>query len=34
MADIKFRVKAHGENATKTVVKARQFEIVIDEPAD
>lgn len=34
MADIKFRVKAHSENATKTIVKARKFEIVIDEPAD
>lgn len=34
MADLKFRVKAHSENATKTVVKARQFEIIIDEPAD
>lgn len=34
MADIKFRVKAISENATKTIVKARQFEIIIDEPAD
>ena len=34
MADIKFRVKAKSENATKPIVKARQFEIIIDEPAD
>ena len=30
MADMNFRVKAHSESATKTVVKARQFEIVVD----
>jgi len=34
MSDLKFRVKAHSESATKTVVKARGFEIIIDEPAD
>ena len=34
MADIKFRVEAHSENPTKTVVKARNFEIIIDEPAN
>lgn len=34
MSDIKFRVKAKSENATKTVVKARNFQIIIDEPAD
>ena len=34
MADLKFRVKAHSENPTKTVVKARGFEMVIDEPED
>ncbi len=34
MADIKFRVRAHSENATKTVVSARKFNMVIDEPAD
>lgn len=34
MADLKFRVRAHSENPTKTVVKARNFEIVIDEPED
>lgn len=32
--DLKFRVKAHSENPTKTVVKARGFEMVIDEPED
>ncbi|MBI9035817.1 MAG: OsmC family protein [Bacteroidales bacterium] len=34
MSDIKFRVQAHSENATKTIVKARGFELVIDEPAE
>ncbi len=34
MADLKFRVKAHSENPTKTIVKARGFELVIDEPAE
>jgi uncharacterized OsmC-like protein len=32
MSDLKFRVKAHSENPTLTKVKARGFEIVIDEP--
>ncbi|TAJ15428.1 OsmC family peroxiredoxin [Marinilabiliaceae bacterium JC017] len=34
MNDIKFRIKAQSENATKTVVKARNFEFIIDEPKD
>jgi len=34
MADMKVRVSAQSENATKTVVKARNFQIVIDEPAE
>lgn len=34
MSDLRFRVKAHSENPTKTVVKARNFQIIIDEPAD
>lgn len=34
MADISFSVKAHSENPTKTVVKARSFQMIIDEPAD
>lgn len=34
MADLKFRVKAESETATKTRVKARNFEIIVDEPAD
>lgn len=34
MADMRFRVKAHSENPTKTVVKARNFEIIIDEPQE
>lgn len=34
MSDIKFRVKASSENATKTIVKARNFEIIVDEPED
>ena len=32
MEDLKFRVQAHSENSTKTVVKARGFEIILDEP--
>ena len=34
MADLTFRVKAHSENPTKTVVKARTFNMIIDEPED
>jgi len=34
MADLKFRIKARSENATKTIVKARNFEIIVDEPED
>ena len=34
MADSRFRVKAHSENQAKTIVTARQFEIVVDEPAE
>ncbi|MBE9469279.1 MAG: OsmC family protein [Bacteroidetes bacterium] len=34
MADLKFRVKAHSENPTKTIVTARGFEIVVDEPQE
>lgn len=34
MSDLKFRVRAHSENPTKTIVKARNFEIIIDEPED
>ncbi len=31
---MRFRVKAHSESAAKTVVKAREFSIIVDEPAD
>lgn len=34
MSDLKFRVRAISENPTKTIVKARGFELVIDEPAE
>ncbi|MDD2289856.1 MAG: OsmC family protein [Bacteroidales bacterium] len=34
MADMKVRVRAHSENATKTVVKARNFQLIIDEPVE
>lgn len=34
MADSKFRVKARSENPTKVVVKARSFEMIIDEPTE
>jgi len=33
MEDLIFKIDAKSESATKTVVKARNFEIVIDEPA-
>ena len=34
MSDIKFRTKAVSLNPTKTKVKARNFEILVDEPQD
>jgi uncharacterized OsmC-like protein len=34
MSAIKFSVKAHSENPTKTVVEARNFRIIVDEPAN
>lgn len=34
MADAKFRIRAHSENATKTFVKARTFELIVDEPEE
>jgi uncharacterized OsmC-like protein len=34
MSDLRFRVKANSANPTKTIVKARNFELVIDEPED
>lgn len=34
MAEMKARVKAHSENPTKTIVKTRHFEIIVDEPAN
>ncbi len=33
MSDLKFKIKAHSENPTKTVVNARGFNLTIDEPA-
>lgn len=32
MSDAKFRIRATSENATKTKVKARNFEMIVDEP--
>lgn len=32
MSDLKFSIKAQSESAAKTRVKARNFEIVVDEP--
>lgn len=32
MATSKFKITAHSENPTKTVVEARNFEIIVDEP--
>ena len=34
MADLRFRVKAKSANATKTIVSARGFQLILDEPAD
>lgn len=34
MSDLRFRVKANSLNATKTLVKARGFELIVDEPED
>ena len=34
MSDLTFSAKAQSENHTKTVVKARGFEMTIDEPED
>lgn len=31
---MKFRVKAHSESPSKTVVKARKFQIIVDEPKE
>ncbi len=32
MAAIKFNIKARSENPTKTIVEARDFKIIVDEP--
>lgn len=32
MADLKFNIKAHSETPARTMVKARNFQIVVDEP--
>jgi len=34
MSDLRFRIKAHSERATKTIVKARSFSFTVDEPED
>lgn len=34
MADMRVRVKAHSESPSKTMVKARKFKIIVDEPQD
>lgn len=34
MTEMKFGVKATAESATKTIVKVRKFEIVVDEPTE
>jgi uncharacterized OsmC-like protein len=34
MADSTFRVNAHSTNPTKTIVKARSFQMIIDEPTE
>ncbi|MGF1587514.1 MAG: OsmC family protein [Bacteroidales bacterium] len=32
MSDLIFKIKAHSASAAKTIVKARNFEIIVDEP--
>ena len=34
MGDLKFSISAKSENATKTIVAARGFKIIVDEPAE
>jgi uncharacterized OsmC-like protein len=34
MADLKFRIQAQRASAAKTIVKARNFEIIVDEPEE
>lgn len=34
MPKLKFNISAHSENSTKTVAKARGFNIIIDEPKE
>lgn len=34
MADLRFRISAKSETPTKSVIKARNFQITIDEPED
>ena len=34
MPDSRFRIKAESENETKTLVKARKFHLVVDEPPE
>ncbi|NLX93566.1 MAG: OsmC family protein [Clostridiales bacterium] len=32
MADIKFNINAHSESPSKTIVEARSFKMIVDEP--
>lgn len=34
MADLKFRIKAHSASPSMTIVKARDFELIVDEPSE
>ncbi len=34
MSDLKFRIKAQSASPARTIVKARNFEIIVDEPED
>jgi uncharacterized OsmC-like protein len=34
MSELTFSVRAHSENPTKTVIKARGFELIVDEPEE
>ena len=34
MSELNFKISAESKSATKVIAKARQFEIIIDEPQD
>ncbi|MFO7977664.1 MAG: OsmC family protein [Bacteroidales bacterium] len=34
MSDLQFKISAHSETAARTMVKARNFQIIVDEPKE